>query len=266
MSLRGAVFDECHLTLTAPSAGVIGTGAYTVAALYMPNTFDSSATIWKAYTSSNFSQRGLYCDGDMWLPSQQADTNIPSFSNPQQWYWFVITKAAITEAPRAHWAVYNASGTLTWSHLDASSNQASDSNINRICLADEFGDEFKGNIACLTAFSHEMSDVEIEELFLRNSSFIIAANPQFFVHWPESIGLGSPFQDIAGGGIESIRSGSWSMSSDPPGFDFNLGRSGKPKIWNGSSWNQHQAKSWNGSLWASSNMNGATAEGWVTSK
>lgn len=266
MSLRGAVFDGCHLTLTAPSAGGVGTGAYTVAALYMPNPFGSSATIWRGYTSSNFSQRALYCDGDMWMPSQQADTNIPSFGNPQQWYWFVVTKAGITEAPRAHWAVYNASGSLTWVHLDALSNQANDSAINRICLGDEFGDEFKGNIACLTAFTHEMTDFEIEGLFLRNSSPIMATTPQFFVHWPESIGLGSPFQDIAGGGVETTRSGSWTMSADPPGFDFSLGRSGEPKIWNGTSWVQHEAKSWNGISWIPSKMNGATSEGWITSK
>lgn len=266
MSLRGAVFDGCHLTITAPSAGAIGTGAYTVAVLFMPNTFGSSAMIWRGYKSSNFSARGLYCDGDMYTPSQQADVNIPSFSNPAQWYWLVVSKDGITEAPRAHWAVYNASGSLTWTHLDALSTQSNDSAINRICLADEFGDEFKGNIACLAVFTHEMTDAEIEALFLRNSSSIIAATPQFFAHWPEAVGLGSPFQDIAGGGVESIRSGSWTISADPPGFDFSLGRSGQPKIWNGTSWNQHETKAWNGTSWISSEMNGATSEGWITSK
>lgn len=44
------------------------------------------------------------------------------------------------------------------------------------------------------------------------------------------------------------------------------GRSGKPKIWNGSAWVKHQAKHYNGSGWLSAKMAGATGAGWVESK
>lgn len=266
MSLYGASGQNCHLTISAPSAGALGTGAYTVAVLYMPNLFGNSNMIWKAYEPANFSQRGLYCDGDMWMLSQQVDTNIPSFANPQNWYWLVASKGSANEPPRGHWATYAAAGGLNWTHLDALSSQAAASSINRICLGDEFDVPFNGNIACIAVFLQEMTDSEIESLFLRSSSSIISEGPQFFVQWPEADGIGSPFHDIAGSGVETIRTGTWNTSADPPSYDFSLGRSGKPKIWSGSAWNQHQSKTWNGSLWVPSKMNGGTAEGWVTSK
>lgn len=266
MSLYGAQSESCHLTITAPSAGALGSGAYTTAVLYMPNLFGGSAMMWKAYNPSDFSQRGLYCDGDMWLPNEQADTNIPSFANPQNWYWFISSKGSVTEAPRAHWAVYNSSGALSWTHLDALSAQAAAPAINRICLGDEFGVQFRGNIACLAIFLTKMTDSAIESLFLRSSADIMAASPAFFVHWPQANGIGSPFHDIAGGGVETIRTGNWDVSADPPGYSFALGRSGKPKIWDGASWTQHPPKVWNGSGWSVSKLSGATAGGWITSK
>jgi hypothetical protein len=232
----------------------------------MPNLFGGSATIWRGYDASNFSHRGLYVDGDMWLPNEQADTNIPSFGNPQTWYWFVVTKASVDEAPRSHWATYTSSGALTWVHLDAATVQVVRSPTNRLCLGDEFGSAFKGNIACLAAFAAEATDSAIESLFVRSSLNVLSASPQFFAHWPQAAGIGSPFADIAGGGVETVRTGNWDVSTDPPGFDFSLGRSGKPKVWNGSSWVQHQAKSYDGSLWVPSKMNGVSGSGWIMSK
>lgn len=266
MSLLGAGTESCHLTISAPSAGAIGSGAYTVAALYMPNLFGGSATIWRGYDASSFSYRGLFCDGDMWLPGEQADTNIPSFGNPQEWYWLAVSKASAAEAPRAHWAVYDSVNPMVWSHLDSSTTQIARASINRLCLGDEFGSAFKGNIACLAAFTLELADVDIESLCQKSSANIMSVVPQFFVHWPEADGIDSAFVDIAGGGVETVRSGNWAVSADPPGFSFALGRSGKPKVWDGSSWSQRQGKVWNGSSWVSSKMNGDTVGGWITSK
>lgn len=44
------------------------------------------------------------------------------------------------------------------------------------------------------------------------------------------------------------------------------GRSGKPKIWSGTAWNQHPAKFWNGSSWVSSPIKGFDGTDWVTAK
>lgn len=266
MSLYGAGTETCHLTVSAPSAGGVGSGAYTVGALFMPNLFGGSANIWRGYDASNFSYRGLYCDGDMWVINEQADTNIPSFGNPQNWYWFVVTKAATTVAPRVHWATYTSSGAMSWVHLDALSTQIPKAAITRLCLGDEFGSPFKGNIACLTAFTSQMNDPDVELFFQRSSADILALTPQFFMHWPQADGIGSAFHDIAGGGVETIRTGNWDVSADPPGYSFALGRSGKPKVWNGTSWVTHQSKTYNGTSWVPSKMNGTTGSGWITSK
>lgn len=266
MSLHADGAGNAHLTMSAPSATGIGSGAYTVAALYKSIAFVSAAMIWRGYQSNNFSYRGLYVDGDMWILNEPADTNISTFTDSTKWHWLVSSKGSGNEAPRAHWALYDESGVMTWNHLDASSSQPNQSAINRMCLADEFGDSFKGHIACLAAFETELSDSNIELYFGIDSTTIMSATPDFFVHWPLAEGLGSPFVDIAGGGVETIRSGTWNMTTDPPGFDFSLGRSGEPKVWDGASWEKHQPKVWNGTLWVPSAMNGATAGGWVTSK
>jgi len=266
MSLYGASTESCHVSISAPSAGGVGSGAYTAAALFMPNLFGGSATIWQGYDATNFSHRGLYVDGDMWCLSQQADTNIPSFGNPQQWYWLVVSRAAAVEAPRAHWAVYDPTNPMSWTHLDALSTQTVRPDITRVCLGDEFGAAFKGNIACLAMFTTELSDSTIAALFTRSSADILAATPQFFAHWPQADGVPSTFSEIAGGGVETVRSGNWAVSADPPSFNFALGRSGKPKVWDGSAWVQHTAKVYSGSTWDPHKMNGATAGGWITSK
>lgn len=44
------------------------------------------------------------------------------------------------------------------------------------------------------------------------------------------------------------------------------GRSGKPKTWSGSAWNQHQAKIWNGSSWEAKPISGYDGSIWVPSK
>lgn len=44
------------------------------------------------------------------------------------------------------------------------------------------------------------------------------------------------------------------------------GRSGKPKVWNGSAWVAHPAKAWNGSAWVTHAIKGYDGSGWVKSK
>jgi hypothetical protein len=232
----------------------------------MPNLFGGSAMIWRGYDSSNFSHRGLYVDGDMWVTDEQTDTNIPSFGNPQNWYWLAVTKTAASAVTRAHWAVYDGTNPMAWSHVDALASQPSANAINRVCLGDEFSTQFRGNLACLSLFTTAMTDAAVESLFLRDSASILAATPKFFAHWPQAAGIGSTFHDLAGGGVETIRSGNWDVSADPPNFSFSLGRSGKPKVWDGSAWGQHQGKTWNGSTWVPHAIDGATVGGWITSK
>lgn len=43
-------------------------------------------------------------------------------------------------------------------------------------------------------------------------------------------------------------------------------RSGKPKVWNGVSWQEHPAKVWNGSSWEEFPMKGWDGSGWIESK
>lgn len=44
------------------------------------------------------------------------------------------------------------------------------------------------------------------------------------------------------------------------------GRSGKPKVWNGTAWVQHAVKVWNGSSWELASMSGYDGTEWVASR
>lgn len=44
------------------------------------------------------------------------------------------------------------------------------------------------------------------------------------------------------------------------------GRSGKPKVWNGSAWVKHTAKVWNGSAWVPASMAAHNGTDWVVAK
>jgi hypothetical protein len=96
----------------------------------------------------------------------------------------------------------------------------------------------------------------------------MAQSPQFYVHFPEAAGMGSPFVDIAGGGVETIRTGTMSVTADPPNFDFSLTppRTGKPKVWSGTAWDNHPSKVWNGSAWVAHPANGYTGTDFVLAK
>lgn len=262
MSL-GSANDSQHLTITAPGAVDIPTGPYTVAMLYK-NIANQSVQAWKAYAPDNFAKLDLYYDGDVWVSFTQWDGNLPI--NTPIWRWVIITKDVASEPVGVHVANYASSGAFSWTHDFTNGNKGPNDDLNRFSIGDEFGDGFRGDLALLTAFESEFSNAAIEATFLRSSLAIMSLTPQFFVHFPQAEGIGSPFMDLAGGGVETIRTGTWTASADPPGFDFSLGRTGKPKVWNGSSWVAHPAKVWNGSSWDIFPMSGYDGSEFVVSK
>lgn len=263
MSLHSPDVSQ-HLTITIPGATTLPQGGYTVAALCQNLAFTANFA-WYIYQPDDFSKVNLYFDGDIWMDFLTWDGNL-DISSPI-WRWLVVTKAPGTTTPRAHVATYLSSGAMSWIHADLNGTRPNALiAANRISIGDEFGNGLRGDIACLTGFTSEMNDAAVASTFVRSSADILAASPQFFVHWPEAAGISSPFADIAGGGVETIRTGTWSASADPPGFNFSLGRSGKPKTWNGSTWVQHDAKVWTGSSWVSHKMLGHNGTDFVVSK
>ena len=270
MSIQGVWGDNCRIIMSCPGITNLGSGAYTAAILFRPNDFQS-VMIWRAYQSDNFSYRGLYVGGDgkMWVPNQEANTNIPNYSiPPTKLYWFVLTKSSLEEPARAHYAEYREAEDLTWFHVDASGIQNNRNIPNRVELGDEFDSEFRGTVACFAISNQKLTDIQIEETFVRSSNIILSQNMGFFAHWPQANGTSSSL-DIASGGIEIARTGTWTLASDPPGYNFDLGpapRSGHPKVWNGNSWVEHPTKGFNGSGWIPYKIYGYDGTEWVTSK
>ncbi len=263
MSIHSPDFGG-HITITAPAATNLLNGPRTVATLFK-NLANSDSQIWYVYDTSNFSQMNLYFDGDLWESFKTWDANF-SISAPT-WRWLVLTRGSTNPSThRGHVATLTPSGALSWSHSDLSGTRPNFGNVNRISIGDEFGSGMRGDMAVLTGFNIDMDDSAVEALFVRSSADILAASPVFFTHFPESAGIGSPFADLAGGGVETIRTGTWSASSDPDGYVFSSSRSGKVKRWNGSSWVQHPVKRWNGSTWVTHPIKGYDGSSFVTAK
>lgn len=258
-----------HITMTTPGHAGISTGPYTIAVLFRNNPFQASF-IFYGYDASDFSYVNLYYDGDLWFNFMQWDRNLDN--SDAFWRWFVVTKGPTTESPTISIGTYAETGDLSWEHSTYAA-QANRAALERFSLGDEFGNGFQGDLACLTSFEDQMDATTIEATFERSSAAILAASPLFFAHWPEADGAAGPFQDLARdpggdlyGGVETIRSGTWTASDDPPGFDFSLGRSGKPKVWGGSAWGAHPAKVWTGSAWVTHPMAGHDGSNFVLSK
>lgn len=66
---------------------------------------------------------------------------------------------------------------------------------------------------------------------------------------------------IFSGTLSDVEVATWMNTDVVPG-----GRSGKPKIWSGTSWDQRQGKYWNGSAWVSVSMLGHDGSDFVISK
>jgi hypothetical protein len=254
-----------HLTITAPGATALVQGDYTVAILFR-NLANLATQLWYPYESDNFAHTSLYFDGDVWVGFNSWDSNYDIVA--QHWRWLVVSKASGSTVPEVHVADYTASGGMTWAHNVVNGAQANFSAINRISIGDEFGSGLRGEVGLLTAFTSKLSSAQIEATFVRSSAAILAASPQFFVHFPFAAGIGSAFSDLAGGGSEIIRSGSWSASADPTNFDFVLtpSRTGKVKRWNGTTWDSHPVKVWNGTSWDTHMIKGYDGSSWVTGK
>ena len=254
-----------HLTITAPGATDLVQGPYTIAMLYR-NLANTASQLWYPYESDNFARTSLYFDGDVWVGFNSWDSNLDITT--QHWRWIVITKANGSAAPEAYVAEYAGSGALSWTHNPVNGAQNNFFAINRISIGDEFGSGFRGECAALAGFTSQFDFATVQSVFLRSSATILAASPKFFVHFPFATGIGSAFSDLAGGGVETIRSGSWSASADPTNFDFTLAssRSGKAKRWNGSGWDSYPVKRYNGSGWDIHPIEGFDGTGWIVGK
>jgi len=260
MSLHGSTDFAEHLSIFSPGCPTLPSAPYTVACLFQ-NLPGKDSNLWYAYQPENFAQVNLYFDGSLWNNFKQSTDFLDISSS--HWYWLITAKMEGDVAPESHVATYSESGVLTWSHSFMNGTRANYQNMNRFSIGDEFANGMEGDMALLAAWTSKLSNAEIEAIFLRSSKAILDAGPQFFVHFPEAGGLAEPFVDLAGGGTEASRSGPWTMSADPPSFDFSLGRSGKPKVWDGTSWNPHDAKVWDGSSWTSHPMAGFDGTSWV---
>lgn len=254
-----------HLTITAPGATALLQGGYTVGMLFR-NLTNLSATLWYPYESDNFARTSLFFDSDMWVGFNSWDANLDITT--QHWRWLVVSKAAGTTNPIAYAGEYTGFGGMAWQRASVNGAQNNFPAIDRFSIGDEFGTGFRGELAVIAAFTSQMTNAQIESIFALRSATILDANPNFFAHFPSSAGIGSAFQDIAGGGVETIRGGSWSSSADPPNFNFSLpsARTGRVKRWNGSSWNSYLMKRWNGSGWDIHPVKGYDGSSWVLGK
>lgn len=259
MSLFNDNAGNAHVSISTPGAiAHLPNGAFTIGFLHKFKIFEGSGNMFYAYRPDGFCTFNVFIDGDVWVAFNSFDSNFPT--GPEDWHWVVVTRDAVAEPARAHVASYSESGGLTWMHGDCDGAHPITGDMNRLSIGDEFGPIMRGNMAVLTAYMTEMSDAQVESTFLRSSSQLLAASPDFFLHWPEADGV--VFDELVGGGevVPGTLTGAWSVTPDPPGYDFSLApaRAGRikidgvaypTKVWNGSAWVEHPVKGYNGTDW-----------------
>lgn len=244
-------------------------GPVTIGTLWCPDWFGGSTLMWIAYKADNFQCHSQYSEtNNMWSEAIHASMGYGDVSNPPKWSWFVLTASSPSAVPRMHYGAYAETGDLTWIHADCDGSWPSRADSVDFNIGDPFGGTSRGNFAVSVGYEFGMTDAEVESIFERSSSQLLAAGPDLMFHWPEADGVA--WDDQAGDAIllSARVSGPWAPSADPPGFDFALAppRTGQPKIWNGTQWVNHPLKVWNGSAWVEHPVKGHDGTDWVLSK
>lgn len=214
---QSIVFDGTGPALTFQQ------GDYTSAFLFKRSSYVGGVGLWNTYQPDGFSQRSSGLSGGSLFYNGASDVAASNLVSGK-WYWVALTRGDATGPARYHWAELTASGALSWTHVDGVGNNGptNGSSLDRVTIGDPFGYGFQGDVAALALFGSDMTDAEIEATFARSAGLIDAADPLFFAVFPQA-SAANPAPDLAGGAGETSRTGGWTASADPAGFDMSLG-------------------------------------------
>lgn len=210
-----------YLEFSGGSAGAIGTGAFTLAALWQ-NASNNHA-IAGLNDGSNVEQRAFLVDS-LHLYSRNDFTAGFGTISTATWYVGGVNKpAGAGQLYRYHLWPYAAAGTGSFSHGTTGATQGDGNSINTIRVGN-FGGSGIGNglIAVLAGWARELSDGEWDTLKSNQLSAWKALNPSFLIDmsgWNGTTGA----VDKGGTSTFNTLGGTVGVGAEPPSFNYSLG-------------------------------------------
>lgn len=214
---------DASINMTAGSAGAVGTGAYTLVALFRPTTGNNNSGIMWCDASGSH-QRSFFEDALNLFGFNDFSSGFGSLTQGN-WYLVAQSKPAGSNLYRFHIWPYASDGSGTMSHGTESggANQGDGSTIDaiRIGIAEDRGNSL---IAAVGLWTRVLSDAELDSMKSGSLSAwtnVSGGAPAELIsleNWNGSTGATA----VVGTSTLSGITGSVAAGANPPGFSFAL--------------------------------------------
>lgn len=225
MSLDIVLATPGYITMTAGGAASMGTGAYTVAALF--NLKGANSGIWSGYTSAPAMNRDILTDTGHLYGQSDFSAGFGTMSTGV-WYLGIVSKAAGSSLYQYHLWPYASDGSGTMTDGGTGQSTGDGAALATMRLGDAENNTVKGN--CLAAvwglWNRKLTDPEAQTLKSGALSAWAALSPAELIHAANWDGTnGSSITVAVGTSTFVSKSGTVSVGANPPGFNFSLGSS-----------------------------------------
>lgn len=217
-----------YVALSAGNCGAMGTGAFTIAALWQTvndaGNFQNRAAV--GLLASTTTTRSLL-DVDQPLYAVNDFTSGYGSLATKTWYVGAVCKPAGAAHYRYHLWAYASDGSGTMSHGETTSaaNQSDGSTITSIHVGDDNASvHTNGLIAVVGLWASQLSDTQLDTLKSANLSSWAALTPQALItgnNWNGSTGC----TDVVGTSTQQSVVGTVGVGAEPPSFNYSLASS-----------------------------------------
>jgi len=211
-----------YISMTAGSAGGVGSGAYTMAVLVQPatNTVGFAASL-----ASGTINRELLEDTGALFGLNDFSSGFGALTNGT-WYLAAQSKASGSNTYRHHLWAYASDGSGTMSHgvSSGSANQGDGSTATELRIGSN-DNRANGLISVVGYWTRVLSDAELDSMksnLLSAWRDVSGGQPAALIslqNWNGTTGC----TDVIGTSTQSSVTGTISAGAEPPSFDFTLG-------------------------------------------
>ena len=215
-----------YIVMNAGSAAAVGSGAWTMMALFNLNVGNSG--VWAGHTAAPALNHELLTDTGHLFSQGDFSGGFGTLSTGS-WYVGGVGASSGASPYQYHLWPYDPAGTGTMSHGGTGFNNSNGANLATFRLGDAENNVVKGNMlgAVWALWTRKLADAEADTLKTNQLSAWNALAPDALVHlggWDGSSG-GSVF---AQGCSFNALSGAVAAGANPSGFNFSLAAAAAP--------------------------------------
>lgn len=220
--------DGAYITMTAGSAGAVGSGAYTVAALFNPS--GGSCGVWSGFTSAPALNRELLTDTSHLYGQNDFSGGFGTLTTGT-WYLGIVSKAAGSSLYQYHLWPYASNGSGTMTDGGTGQSAGDGSAIATMRLGDAENNTVKGNMlgAVWGLWNRKLTDPEAQSLKSGSLSAWAALSPAELIHMKDWDGsTGASITVAVGTSAFVSETSTVGVGANPPGFNFSLAAAAPP--------------------------------------